>query len=474
MENLGEILNRVRARQAVGKRPDVMLDPAAYDEEELDRCPICSGRGFVVGEGVHLGHKEFGQARQCECQRDSEEQSRHGRLREYSKMGPLAGMTFDNLAEAGPPENGMDESFSNVRARSMAFTEEPVGWLTLAGPHGCGKTHTAASIANRLIENGTPVLFVLVPELLDDLRRTFAPNSAVSYSDLYEQVVEAPVLVLDDLGAASPSSWAMEKMRQIFNRRAIDRAPTVITVAEELSSIDPYIASRLNRVGLGRVLHIRGSVGSRFGHLGEVPEPLLRTMTLESFVTRGHAMRIEHQNALKAAHTAATRWASEPNGWLSICGGTGVGKTHLAVGIAGDLMRSRRPVFFAFVPELMDQLRAAYDASATASHEHTFAEVKNAPTLILDGMGEERQTDWAWDKIYQLIVHRDNHRMPTVITSTANPRKLAGPIASRMQDVSAGAIVYLDCPDYRRGHSPKRTKPAGKHSGASRFSPPSN
>ena len=39
--------------------------------------------------------------------------------------------------------------------------------MTLAGPHGSGKTHLAAAAANRCIERGQPTFFISVADLLD-------------------------------------------------------------------------------------------------------------------------------------------------------------------------------------------------------------------------------------------------------------------------------------------------------------------
>jgi DNA replication protein DnaC len=51
-------------------------------------------------------------------------------------------------------------------------------------------------------------LFVVVPDLLDHLRAAYNPDSEVGYDRLFEQVRNAPVLVLDDLGTQSATAWA--------------------------------------------------------------------------------------------------------------------------------------------------------------------------------------------------------------------------------------------------------------------------
>ncbi|HEY8491253.1 MAG TPA: ATP-binding protein, partial [Dehalococcoidia bacterium] len=91
---------------------------------------------------------------------------------------------------------------------AQAFAEAPDGWLVLQGVPGCGKTHLAAAIGNRRRERGEPVMFQVVPDLLDHLRSAFDPDSPQTYDDLFEQVREAPLLILDDLGAHSSTPWA--------------------------------------------------------------------------------------------------------------------------------------------------------------------------------------------------------------------------------------------------------------------------
>jgi DNA replication protein DnaC len=86
---------------------------------------------------------------------------------------------------------------------------------------------------------------VTVPDLLDHLRATFSPQSAISYDKLFEQVRKSPLLVLDDLGTESATSWAKEKLYQLFNYRYNARLPTVITTAQRIEDLDPRLSSRL-------------------------------------------------------------------------------------------------------------------------------------------------------------------------------------------------------------------------------------
>jgi DNA replication protein DnaC len=111
--------------------------------------------------------------------------------------------------------------------------------------YGNGKTHLAAAIANYLADSGEPVLFIVVPDLLDHLRAAFSPASGVRYDKRFDEVRAAPILVLDDLGTESATAWAREKLYQIFNHRYNARLPTVITTATPIKELDPKLASRM-------------------------------------------------------------------------------------------------------------------------------------------------------------------------------------------------------------------------------------
>lgn len=156
-----------------------------------------------------------------------------------------------------------DDFDTNIRGASDAyevareFAQNPNGWLVLVGPYGSGKTHLAAAIANHALQTQhMRPIFAVVPDLLDYLRATFAPDSESSYDKRFHAVRTADLLILDDLGTENTTPWAREKLFQIVNHRYMERLPTVYTTNMDLDKLDGRVRSRLCDTQLSQLVYI--------------------------------------------------------------------------------------------------------------------------------------------------------------------------------------------------------------------------
>ncbi|MGE0228643.1 MAG: ATP-binding protein [Dehalococcoidia bacterium] len=180
----------------------------------------------------------------------------------YSHIGAmtrdrLATLTFETFDPRGHGLRGKQrDSLESAFQAARRWADAPDGWLVLLGQTGCGKTHLAAAIANHRLDAGDAVCFANVPDVLDELRATFAPGAAERFDAAFTRLREVPVLVLDDLGAQQSSPWAEEKLYQMLNHRHLGRLPTVITTNCELSKMEPRIASRLADLQVSNVHEI--------------------------------------------------------------------------------------------------------------------------------------------------------------------------------------------------------------------------
>lgn len=170
-------------------------------------------------------------------------------------------MTFEKFdaRRANLPQE-QRENLEKAFHLAYDFARNPEGWLVFMGVTGCGKTHLAAAIANYRYQTRQPALFIVVPEFLDHLRSTFAPESKTSYDQVFERVKKAPLLVLDDFGEQSTTPWAQEKLYQVINYRYNARLATIITTrysADELMErLDSSISSRLGDPKISMIWNI--------------------------------------------------------------------------------------------------------------------------------------------------------------------------------------------------------------------------
>jgi len=451
-----------RTRRTAGDISSGSMDKNTTDtqqRENAETCPICKGLGYVRPD-VPVSHPDFGKLVPCACRLDKLAKKRVSSLRTLSELELLERMTFETFAPEGhglPPDQRKNLRWAYDEAR--AFARKPEGWLVLKGGYGCGKTHLAAAIANECVQRGQPVLFITVPDLLDHLRATFAPSSpgdhTPAFNARFHEIRTAPVLILDDLGTESATSWAQEKLYQIFNYRYNARLATVVTTNHELEDIPLRLRSRIVDPDLTQVVSIKAPDYRRSGVAQDRSEVsslgLHRDQTFESFDLRERELSSDERASLREAYDKARAFAEDPQDWLLFTGTYGCGKTHLAAAIANHRVAEGFPALFVVVPDLLDHLRATFSPKSAISFDKRFEEVRRTALLILDDLGTESATPWAREKLYQIFDYRYNARLPTVITTANKVDEIDPRLATRMLDGSRCTPAPILAPAYRGG-----------------------
>lgn len=160
--------------------------------------------------------------RRCDCWRQSiaGHQLTHSRIPRRYQHCQLSNFeqTVDSLREA----------HRRARAFVDAFPAVDKG-LLLRGRHGVGKTHLAVAMLREIIASkGARGYFYETRELLKLVRDTFA-TAGESEMDVLRPVLDADILVLDDLGAEKTSEWVQETLGLVVNTRYSERRPTIFT-----------------------------------------------------------------------------------------------------------------------------------------------------------------------------------------------------------------------------------------------------
>ncbi|BAE83428.1 IstB-like ATP-binding protein [Desulfitobacterium hafniense DP7] len=216
--------------------------PAAHSQLKPSvNCPLCEDRGIIFdGES----------ARPCACMR----QKRMENLFRHARMARgLLNCRFEAfrqeyyLSQANPQDRSYLEGALTALHASKEFVARCLDdyhglGLILIGPVGAGKTFLAAAIANALMEQEHQVLFLVVPDLLDQLRATYKTDE--NELDLLDTAREIPILILDDLGAHNYTDWTRNRLYSIINYRLNQQLPTVITSNLSLEEMEEHLGAR--------------------------------------------------------------------------------------------------------------------------------------------------------------------------------------------------------------------------------------
>jgi DNA replication protein DnaC len=217
----------------------------AHDNEKPgdDVCPICFGTGtrLEAGKGAII----------CDCRRTNS----RSRALDAARIPPL--FRKCSLETYHPKHPTQYAAFNFAQHLVQDYPAVDIGLLFM-GPVGVGKTHLAIAILKELIEKkGVNCLFYESGSLLKAIQDSYNPISKTSEMRVLAPVVQAEVLVLDELGATPPTDWVNDTIYQLINKRYNDQKLTILTtnfldevpVPERPKEDQPYEGSSTVRRG---------------------------------------------------------------------------------------------------------------------------------------------------------------------------------------------------------------------------------
>jgi len=113
------------------------------------------------------------------------------------------------------------------------------------------------------------------------------------------------------------------------------------------------------------------------------------------------------------------KWESmySANRGLLLHGKAGNGKTFLSFAIANALYKQGKAVMAISVSKLLSIIKDSFDNHGDFGEADVLNTVKDANLLVLDDLGVEYKTSWAYEKLYSIIDTRYRAGKPIIITT---------------------------------------------------------
>ncbi len=139
------------------------------------------------------------------------------------------------------------------------FVENPTGFFMISGTNGNGKTFTAQAIYGHFWHPQGDNAFWNQADLKMKWQSIYAQYGSTDY--FFNQIVSAPLLVLDDLGTTRPTDAFMEFLYAISNKREQLRNTHGTIITTNLNSkmmSDMFGGAFVSRVASGRCVRHDG------------------------------------------------------------------------------------------------------------------------------------------------------------------------------------------------------------------------
>ncbi len=226
-----------------------------YDwNNQREKCDGCQGLAFcrqpVKGcfydlEIDQVLHKVLNK---CNHQKAFEKAYKH--KEKYRIMDMLESYLLVNIQALGR-ELASENSKSStdiLKGIDMLLAENPVKGMYLYGKPGVGKSYLAAGITNYFAKETTKsVAYVNVPKFISDVKLLF--QDAEQLDRKLRMVKNVDVLVLDDIGGESITTWSRDEvLLPILDQRMEQKKLTIFTSNYKMAELKVKLAHTSNKM----------------------------------------------------------------------------------------------------------------------------------------------------------------------------------------------------------------------------------
>lgn len=158
--------------------------------------------------------------------------------------------------------------------------------------------------------------------------------------------------------------------------------------------------------------------------------------------------RVNDNPSLRKALALAKEVAKGEKWCAFFEGGTGCGKTHLAIAAMHEFGLNRS--WFWKVPDFLDFIRVTAYGQELGILATLRSYVAGDFLLVLDDLGTEKPTEWAAEQLYRVIDARCDNHLPTIVTTNIPLEDIESRILSRL----GAGYLHIAAPDLRKRLTP--------------------
>lgn len=233
--------------ELIGKMMNMPQSGGRREIEKIEVCEIC-GKPKKIREPVFgkivptpCGCDEERKRQEDEARRKAELDFERRKNMKYSLMDEKARQaTFENLTVTA--ENKRYIQAAENYCKHWEENKKANRGLLFYGETGRGKTTLACCIANSLITNNVvAVKMTCVNALIQRVKDGYRNEGENSDTAIKSEIKNAPLLVLDDLGAEYKTEWSTSFLYDIIDTRYRSGKPTIITTNLSLSQLKNHL-----------------------------------------------------------------------------------------------------------------------------------------------------------------------------------------------------------------------------------------
>ncbi len=185
----------------------------------INDCNECEGRGSIINRS-EKGYTYVSPCNRC------------GFIRRNVKLYNLSGIPskYHNvlLVDSFKPGKLKSHQIALQYVKSFVLLYPEKKGFLLMGASGSGKTHLAVGAISELtLEHGVPCTFKDFFYLLSELKEAYSRGT--SENEIILPLIDAEVLVIDELGKAKSSDWELNILDQLISKRYNSSKVTLIT-----------------------------------------------------------------------------------------------------------------------------------------------------------------------------------------------------------------------------------------------------